>query len=512
MSDVQETEISGAFSRSVLLGLVVVQYTQEDIDVQIKYGRTVPARQIGILVDATAYALDSDEIEIGTINQYLEKDYGVSRIGNVRVYLTNTGDRYSEDNPASLIADKDFLWTWIRIRCGWGPDLETDIATQFQGKLYELITTDQYVCVLSVYDPVKDLMDWEITADITFNAALVAGTALLSLNPLHIIKYLIEEVYVKNGTYGLKWYNFDTSTYGDIIDTTSFDLAYSATIHTLVSDTLWEKGSNLLEMIQDLLKIVGGYMFTAPNGKLKFYVPSPERSFGTVNAYTGNIDSDPRQLYTSSVVISYEDIFNEVIWEVGPTSRVVGPFSASYSIGRFGKKTKELKTRWEIADASLELLSDRLLARFSEPYQKLNGELSYIEAGTALTEELGNVVSLTDRAHFIISKYFEIVKIGKNLPNESIAIETRDASTMTGKFMIACSEVDQGDGYGITADNFDLWIHRFGFAGRAYSTDPHYSGVEVGFDPDGNHNFIINPDYGTQDRWGNGIEEIFVAW
>lgn len=87
-----------------------------------------------------------------------------------------------------------------------------------------------------------------------------------------------------------------------------------------------------------------------------------------------------------------------------------------------------------------------------------------------------------------------------------------DPAVLDDKWGFACSDIDQGDGYGITSADWNNWKYRFFFFGYADLTDPHYGGANPGFDPDGNNNMVINPDFGVPDSWGNGLEELFIFW
>lgn len=508
-----------ALEEQTNLQIVIAQAFQTDFDVEVYVTYGVPAHRIQLYIPPTIYNLDHDELQVGGITHHLAKEFGVVRLGNLQVDLRNFGKHtYSEDDAASFLKDKDYVWQWIRVRTGWGKNLDQDVETQFQGKLYDLTTFDNYTCTLIGYDPIKDLMEYEIDFkppnDVTFDEAYVAATSLESLTPMHIIKYLIEDMYWNNGVPGLKWFNFDTGAYENIIDSDSFNSSLDATIHTVISPTTFDSPINLLTMIQDLLKIIGTYMFIARDGKIKFYTPSPERNWSNVNSYSGDpAETGYRELYVSRTKRSYDSIFNSISWKVGASGTSLGAFEDPSSIENFGKRSLEITTRWEISEFAIESLSQRLLARFARPIQKLFGRLSYIERGKALSEEIGNVVQVIDAAHSLSGKFYELTKVTRMLSEENIQFESQDAGAMQGKFAIACSEEDEGDGWGITADQFNLWVERFGFAAYAYGDDPfHQTGQPVGFDPDGNNNGQIDPDYGTQDKWGNGIEEIFIAW
>jgi len=98
--------------------------------------------------------------------------------------------------------------------------------------------------------------------------------------------------------------------------------------------------------------------------------------------------------------------------------------------------------------------------------------------------------------------------------NQITTFILEDVSKIIGKFAIACSEDDEGDGLGITANDFSLWVKRYGFAGEADIGSAHedVDSVNPGFDKDGNVNGEIDYDFPPLDDFGNGIEQLFVCW
>lgn len=486
----------------------------EDFDVEIYVWYGVEGPIVEICVGGTIYDLTADVENVGAIHQTLEKEYGVSRLGNVTIKLKNEEARYTDQDADSIFYNTTYIGSWVRIKCGWGHGLTEDVGIRFQGRLHGIELNDDHTALMTCYDPLMDLMEAEITDAITFDESLTDSTNLASLQPIEICRYLIED------HLGLTWYDFDTQTEGDLVDADSFEEAYNALATYDLDATMWEAGSKVIDMIQDLLKITGAYMFPGSNGKIKFYVPSPARYWSDSNTYIADLDDADRRVVTSSIERSMDSVKNKIVWK-RETTAVLAPsvepvklseHNDAVSQGLYRERILEIKTKWNIDADIADDTANRLLARFGRPMLIYRGDLSWLSTGDALLEELGNLIKITDALFGLDEKQFEILTISKNLMSEKLSVVAYDAYYMSGKWGVFCSEADEGDGYGVTADDFDLWIHRFAYAGYADTDDPHYASGDVGFDPDGNANGVIDADYGTQDAYGNGIEELFEAW
>ena len=195
-------------------------------------------------------------------------------------------------------------------------------------------------------------------------------------------------------------------------------------------------------------------------------------------------------------------------------SKHVSP-ADSASIAKYGIKTLSLTTRWEVDTNDLDVAAGRLLARYAEPPAQYDLDLSWLMDGYGLAVTLGDLIFITDPAHNIVNELVEVQEMEAYLRDQYSRFRAESALALAGKFMRFCSDVDEGDGKDITANNFATrWSERYWFVGEADIGSEHDDGMitNPGFDADGNVNGDIDADYGTPDNWGNSIEEEFMFY
>ena len=121
--------------------------------------------------------------------------------------------------------------------------------------------------------------------------------------------------------------------------------------------------------------------------------------------------------------------------------------------------------------------------------------------------DLGDFVALTDPALNVAAEYVEVHRMRVSLDRQTTQAIAYDTTALRGKFWFFSSEIDEGDGLGITGGTFAVnWLRRFLFF------DEDDTIFNPGFDKDGNANGVINPTLAPIDDWDNGIEEHFIAW
>lgn len=502
-----------ATTHTVGIDTLLVEEYSVDLDHQLKIKYPVPAATFQVRKPGIATLNYTARVEgISTITRKIEKSFGVSQVSGCSVlcqnsdekhsYLTTTGDYYP---------DHRFIWVWARIKSGWGVELDQDLQIQFQGKVETLELTEGRKANFKLADVLRELLDEKTSSAITFNDALVASSALESLNPIHIIKYLIEDVL------NMTVFNMDTEVSEDACDVDSFAAAFNNCAEIEVNTTTWPANSSVIEMIQGVLRLVGGWSWIGRDGKFRAKVYSPFDIPSSPKEFIGDETSEERNMMNMRLAPSRRDIVNYVTITYGQAGTELSPVSDTPSIARYGQHPLDLNTKWEVNTADLETIAERVIARYSEPINTIAFDASNLTEGTGLNVEIGEIFIIsTDTAVGITNRYFMVITKWDDLFNRSSRIEAHDIEELEGKFAMACSEIDEGDGKGITANDFDTyWREGFGFGGRADSSDPHYDGnggYFPGFDEDGNQNGVIDPDYGTQDYHGSGIEENFVAW
>lgn len=451
------------------------------------------------------YNIGQDEISIGVIRQQLEKTFGVSQVGDVSIGLRNNHQRYTDSYASSIFYNSQVIKDWVRIKSGWGEGYYYDLATQFQGKIKYLRTVQDRKASIIAYDALNDTLD-AVIDETTASGLTVDSTLVSSMAPMDILEYLIVTYF------GLTYFNMDSLASEDLLDATSLATAKTATGHIYISSTTWPNGSRLSAMLQDLLKLSGAYLYGGKDGKLYVYVYAPSMTLDTPVNFLGDENASPRQILESSQNLDLAQIYNKVEWTYGTGgAKHVSPSDAA-SIAKYGERALSLSTKWNVSIADLDAAATVLLTRWSEPPRIYDFTLSWLMNGNALAVDLSDTITLDDPAHNFDDEKVQIFTIEANLRNQVTRFTGEDPSVLYSKYGFACSDIDEGDGLGVTSSDFNNWTQRFCFAGAADIGDPHNDGANPGFDPDGNNNGVVNPAFGTQDNWGNGIEESFITY
>jgi hypothetical protein len=481
----------------------------QENDVELLIQGDVPTFIIEVYVPGDQkYELALDKEQVTSLRQQLEQSYGVAKIGDIMVRLKNPDHRYTNNHAASIFFGSRVAKDPIRIRYGWGPTYGNEIATQFQGRIRDLATIETRKATLRAYDAMKDILD--TTVSDTDGLRIYEDLAgLASMQVIDVLEYLVTT------KYGLTRFNMDTLIDEDLLDADALTLARNASIHILVNDTTWPEGTRLTEMLQDLMKLCNGYLYTAKDGKLNVRVYQPSQELDATYTFYGDENADiTRQILQSRRTIDESKIYNKVNWKYGQAGNTYSSPPDEASQALYDEKSLNLTTKWEVDTSILDNAAIQIMARYSgvnsdgDPAEvgRYKTTLSWLMDGQALKLNLGDWMILSDPAHNIETEYVEVQTIIADPDNQKTEIESEDVTALQGKFGFFSSEIDEGDGLGITANQFALWVQRFGF----FSDDDNQA--NPGFDADGNVNGVINPDFGTQDDWGNGIEEHFVFW
>lgn len=386
--------------------MIVGEYSI-DIDHEVYIARPVPVpffvvRELG--VETHDY---TDRIEtVGIIRRYLDKSFGITQVGNISVVCENSDKKHTYLHPSGdFYPSSQYIWTWARITCGWGVELDQDSQAQFQGLIETLELTERRVCNFVIVDVIKELLDGKTANAITFDAALVASTPLESLNPIHIVEYLINEVL------DVEVFDFETETFVDGADADSFDDAYSDCSAVVVNDTTWPAGSSIIEMIQGALRLVEGWIWTGGNGRIKAKVYTDDAPVGNEKYFIGSETDSSRKIMNLRLHPSRRNVVNYVQWTYGQAGNSHGPTFLPTSIAKYGYRPLELSTGWEIDTSVLSDVSNSLMTRYGEPPDMITFSTSNLYgSGDGLNAEIGEVIKVTDDGIGISNDYFRVIE------------------------------------------------------------------------------------------------------
>lgn len=486
-----------------------------DTDIEVFITSDIPSYIIEIFVpDDKKYSLTADRMSLTSIRRQFDKEHGISQIGDVTLLLKNDANRYSITDSDSIFFEKQAIGAWVRVIAGYGPKWAISPAVQFQGRIKKLTDTSNWTATMIIYDALKDFQDAAVgggntnALDSDNNAVLTISDSIVSgMNPIDILEYLVDT------TFEVKWFNMDTLLEESALDATSIAAARIATEGTRIGKTTWQDGSTLLDMATDLMKMIGGFIYTGKDGKINVNVFAPSQTSDadrSLFSFVGDVTVKEPEIILSQRDSEKKNIINQVSWKYGQSQTEHGSERDTDSIAKYGIKNLDLTTHWELHNSDtliLDIATSRLLSRFAEPIAEYNLKISWLLNGDGLALDLGNFVSITDPALGITSEVVETHRMETNLETQVTQAVLFDASALLGKFCFASSEIDEGDGLGITSQNFAVnWLRRFGFASNN-DTDN-----KPAFDTDGNANGTIEATITPLDDWNNGIEEHFIAY
>jgi len=475
-----------------------------DTDVEVYILGDIPSYIIEVYVPGDQkYSLTEDRLSTTAIRRQLDKEHGISKIADVTMTLKNEDNQYSRLNPDSIFYGKQYIKDWVRITSGWGSTWSNEPAVQFQGRIKHLSDASSWTANMIIYDALQDMKDTAITGNesLTIDNDVVDG-----MNPIDILEYLFDDYFQ------LTWFNMDTlEDTESLFDATSKAAARAVTEGTIIGDTTWPVGSKFLDMATDLMKQIGGFLYSGKDGKVNVYVyaPSQERSSARgLYSFVGDVTVKEPEIILSSNGADLDAIVNNVSWKYGQSQVSHSSEQDTASVNKHGRKTLELTTKWEIINTyDLDIVASRLLGRFAEPISTYDAKISWLRNGEGLAMDLGNIVDITDPALFATDEYVEVHRLQTNLDQQMTQAVLYDASALQGKFWWFSSEIDEGDGLGITGGNFDVnWLERFlFFSNNDLDNKPQ-------FDQEGNSNGVVESTIAPIDDWGNGVESSFIFW
>lgn len=478
--------------------------SETDLEIFITNVGETALIEIYVLDDQKYEAWEDSEL-LPRVRLQLEKSYGVSQTGSVTLVLRNDDHRYTDSDAGSIFHGYQTVGNWVRIRSGWGANYSTALATQFQGKINKVEVTEDRRARITVYDPLRELM--ETVVDETDEDGLTINTSVVaSMNPMEILEYLIKD------KFAIQRWDMDSLSYGDLLDADSLTESVNRTGEIYINSTTWPNGSKLIDMVQDLMKISGGYIYAGKDGKLYTYIYAPSMTMPSTRSFNGNETVSGRNVIRAKYYKDTDGIINKVEWTYGQAgTKHVSPADTE-SMDIFGEKSISLSTKWEANTPDLDGAAYRLLARYADEIGLYDITAQWATDGQGLAVTLADIILLTDTALNCSSQKVQVISLETSLLEQMTRMVGEDPAVLDDKWGFACSDIDQGDGYGITSADWNNWKYRFFFFGYADLTDPHYGGANPGFDPDGNNNMVINPDFGVPDSWGNGLEELFIFW
>jgi hypothetical protein len=446
------------------------------------------------------YELSQDRENVSNITLYLKKDHGVSHIGDVRIALRNDTHRYTSDHANSIFYGYQDIRCPLRIRCGWGDKWKNGVATRFQGQIKYIAGNHERRSQIIAYCALKILAEYSVVGT---NGLTIDETVVPGMNPLDIIDYIIND-YAQ-----LQVWDMDSSIYVDALDPSELTPFMDYTAHYHLASTTFDQGTKLLKIIEDLLKIIGGFLYSGTDAKIHYTQLTIDSFYNALATdFEGDETAQTKQIFAMKKYQDESALINQINWTYGSANNKVS-YENSSSVSTYGPGSKDFTIKWNLvlnSPLDLELASGRLFGMYALPFHLYKFTMSWI-MGTGLDVDLGDIIKVSDPATNDDEHHVLVTKQALSLMQQNTVMEGESASKLEAKYFLFSSENDEGDGKGITGANFAVnWKLRFLFFGHASDQ------ANPGFDLSGNVNGSIDPAFGDQDVYGNGIEENFVFW
>lgn len=486
-----------------------------DTDIELFITSDIPSYIVEVFVpDDRKYSLTEDRMMLTPIRRQFDKEHGISRIGDVTLTLKNDANRYSITDADSIFFEKQYIGAWVRVIAGYGAKWAINPAVQFQGRVKDLKDTSHWTATMLIYDALKDFEDTVVgpsynnALDANNNAIFkISESVVPGMNPIDILEYLVDNRFL------IKWFNMDTLLEESALDSTSMAAARIATEGTRIGETIWPDGSKLLDMATDLMKMIGGYIYSGKDGKINVNVLAPSQTSDAdraIYSFVGDVTVKEPEVVLSQRDSDRKNIINQVSWKYGQAQTEHGSERDDDSIDKYGLKNLDLTTHWELHNSDtliLDIATSRLLSRFAEPIAVYDAKISWLLNGDGLALDLGNFVDITDPALAVISEVVETHRMEVNIETQTTQVTFFDASALIGKFWFFSSEIDEGDGLGITSQNFAVnWLNRFLFFSNSDDDN------KPAHDQAGNANGFVEATLAPIDDWGSGVESHFIFW
>lgn len=333
-------------------------------------------------------------------------------------------------------------------------------------------------------------------------------SGLTSLNPSFIIEYLFKDL--------LAWTtpNPETDTEGVVMNAANL-----TTVRGLSQDFRtelrghFEEGTRAIEVVDDALRIAGGWAFTNERNEIGLFYYSP---YAVDDLTTFNLSADAdndariRNVFAiQSEPFQIASIRNRVVFEydLSDTRKEIEK-EDSTSITDRGKRSVivrgedyneyRLTSRFGTRKRIVENASIRVLRRTKDALRVF----TLTAHPNALRSEIGDIPFLYSRTMQFQGRVL-IIGLRKNMMTGLVEITCEEATHLNGKFAKV---------YDISVPKATIW-DATGFIGSlgeerfAMANDP-----TLKLDVIGNNNAAYDQRLGTPDQFGNYVEDPFIVW
>ncbi len=212
-----------------------------------------------------------------------------------------------------------------------------------------------------------------------------------------------------------------------------YDSSHWTTVDTAFNTTkcrgYWPKGSNLMEMIQGLLKVMNATIYPSYDGRIAIWHLEAGGVGDTTQEITGDPDAEEIQIAEAERLSDHEDVVNSTAWTYGHLDFTAGADGTEPSIEELVMSKDDLDSTtfvdpvtaepvvrhkdhalgWAISAATVDSATNLYLNRFKVdvPVYRIRGTLARIA-----TSDITDAVSVTEPFLAVASKKIQVAQIG----------------------------------------------------------------------------------------------------
>lgn len=396
-----------------------------------------------------------------------DRDAWVSPVRTVRKaaassdFLHTTGPTVIAAIPASDVADETFQLVFAS---GTTYDVVYEDGTTQAGGPFSIVTatvdmvsnvTSQ--AVVRIYTADWDATGGAYSAGDTFELYTSQQYASATLQPVELIQELISQAGLDTGYDVLS--GASQSLYYDASHWSDVATAFSAT----TVRGYWPRGSDLMTMIQDILKAMNATIYPTTTGQVAIWHLSPEGLGDTVATINGDPDEGAVSISSADRTSDHEDLVNLTTWSYGNLNFLSGddgnvPDVQTLTVakddldattfvdpvtGNPVVRQKDVEIRWAVDSVTIDAASNRYLNRFKTdvPVYRVSGGLAHI-----LSNEITDAVSITEPFLAESLRKIQVASIGcRPMENTAELIGWLDPVLAENYILIGTSVIDGTD-------------------------------------------------------------------
>lgn len=277
------------------------------------------------------------------------------------------------------------------------------------------------------------------------------------LQPVALIQDMISQAGLATGydvIAGASQTIFADSSHWDDVDTA---------FNTTLCRGHWAKGSNLMEMIQGLLRAMNATIYPSTSGQIAIWHLAPDGVGATDAEISGDPDAPILSIAAAERVSSHLDVVNSTIWTYGALEFQAGDDGAAPTIQQLAMakddfadtpfkdpitdavvvRHKDVAIGWAIDSVTIDAASNRFINRFKTdvPTYRISGTLAKI-----LTNEITDAVSITEPFLGEIARKIQVAQVGcRPLENTAELVGWLDPVLTADYAIVGTAVVDGSD-------------------------------------------------------------------